>query len=860
MKLKLTILFLIVSYFSNAQKITFKAQSKEIQAGDSVLLSWKIEDFKRYKHIKIKHLKDNLEPEGSLYVKPQSSKRYYIQVYLGKNKRKYTKSVSINVLSPQILAFKTEKYKNTDEDSTIILWETSNCNRVILNGKIDLKSSGRLSFLFKKDTLLKLRLYNKNNISVEKELIVPIEQIEYLRTNSPIVIRDTLRVEWSYKECKKVRIEGLNKDFKPFGYKLFNPKKDTSYKFTIYRKNGDIIKSRVYVEVNSPVKTFYLSNTVFKNTKARLEWNVDKKFRVEMSVNDTIIRKHYGKMMVNPKLKNSYNLKVYDSNNTAVFDETKKVERQISPITHFKVPQVALFGIPIQIYWKVYPPFNVRIEGIGSNLRRVDSTEVIPVDDIEYRLIVSDKKGNDIDTASRFMEVVKRREFVKSVRDYTELDKKDEISFEIFAIDESKYPDEIKLYVLAVDKQGNFIKGLDNKEKNEQTQIIKEVIDISGGKKQKVSNFTFREYQENVSFPYDISMALDYSGSMYGITDSLEAAVKTFIKNKNKNDKISLVGFDHRLMKISDLKEDTDSLLSSITPNIVDSLGGATALYAGGDFAMQTTKSSRNNKVLILFTDGMENSSMQYYERYAFSAGTLAKKAKRNRTTIHVIAYGNGVNNRVLRKLAYTTGGNFYKLKFPSDINAVFEELPIILRNFYVITYKPIVEIGEHSVKLVYNNLKGKYQSLKTNYQVGTNFKIDETEPGTNDTYWSKEAGKLNKSPISVPQAIAFFDFNKTDLKNRYKQSIDTYIKFLKTNTDASVIIMGHTDTKGTDEYCYDLGKRRANAIKDYLLIKGIENKRIHTVSYGKNKLIWYPENTAWKAAENRRIEFLLVE
>ncbi len=860
MKLKLTLLFLLFAYLSNAQKITFKAQSKEIQLGDSVLLSWKLENFKRYNHIKIRHLKDSLKPEGSLYVKPKSTKRYYLKVYLGNNKRTYTKSVEITVLSPQILTFKTEQYENTDEDSTVIVWQTSNCNKVVLNDKQDLKLSGRLSFLLKKNTPFKLTVYNKNNISVKKEIIVPIKKIEYLRAKENITIRDTLKIEWSYKECKKIRIKGINKDFKPVGYKLFMPIKDTSYKFTIYRKNGKIDKSRVYVKVHSPVKKFYLSKMVFKNTKARLEWNVDKKFRVEMHVNDTIIRKPYGNMMVDTKIKNSYNLKVYDDKNIIVFDKTKKVESSISPIIRFEVPEVSLLGAPVQIYWKVYKPFNFRIEGIGNNLKHEDSVEVVPVDNIEYKLIVSDKKGKDIDTASRFIEVVKRREFIKNIKDYSELDKKDEISFEIFAIDESKYPNAIKLYVLAVDKQGNFIKGLEKRNKTAQKKIIKEIIDIAGMKKQKVKKFTFEEVQENVSFPYDISMALDYSGSMYGTIDSLEKAVKTFIKNKNKSDKVSLTGFDHNLLQISDLEHNKDSLLFKISPNIMDSLGGCTALYAGSDFAMQSIKSSPNNKILILFTDGMENSSLLYYEKYAFSATTLAKKAKRNKTKVHVVGFGSGVNNRVLRKLAYTTGGNFYKLHFPSDINAVFKELPIILRNFYVITYKPIAKKGEHSVKLVYNNLKGRYLSLKTNYQVGTNFTIKETEPGTIDTYWAKEANKLNKSPISVPQAIAFFDFNKVELKDVYKKSIDSYVNFLKTNTSASIIIMGHTDTKGTDEYCYELGKRRADTIKDYLISKGIDSERINTVSYGKSELIWYPENTAWKANENRRIEFLLVE
>ena len=59
-------------------------------------------------------------------------------------------------------------------------------------------------------------------------------------------------------------------------------------------------------------------------------------------------------------------------------------------------------------------------------------------------------------------------------------------------------------------------------------------------------------------------------------------------------------------------------------------------------------------------------------------------------------------------------------------------------------------------------------------------------------------------------------------LKNTYK--------------DSSVLIEGHCDERGTVEYNLELGKRRAQAVKDYLVDLGIEESRIHIVSYGKER------------------------
>ncbi|MCF6242235.1 MAG: OmpA family protein, partial [Bacteroidales bacterium] len=381
----------------------------------------------------------------------------------------------------------------------------------------------------------------------------------------------------------------------------------------------------------------------------------------------------------------------------------------------------------------------------------------------------------------------------------------------------------------------------------------------TGRTSRKITNYMFKEFGDVVSLPYDYSLFVDYSGSMAGVIDSLEKSVHTFISYKDKTDRISIARFDHSLAKVCDLEAKKDSLLKFFTMKGLDTLGGSTALYAGGDYAMNMISGTNNNKILILFTDGMENSSLSYFGQYAYTATQLAKKAKQLGVTIHVIAYGDGVNNPVLQKLAYTTGGNFYKLKNYDDVNRVFMELPIILKNYYVISYKPPAKKGKHSVRILYNNNQGKNYSTVANYMVGDKFTIDEYDKTYAKNYWQKAADSLHKIPVSVPQAVAYFDFDKTKLLDKYKEAIDGYIDYLEKQENTTIMIFGHTDSKGSDKYCYDLSLRRAQKVKDYMVKNGIDENRIFIKGCGKDEMIWKPEDKEWKAHENRRTEILLL-
>ena len=104
-------------------------------------------------------------------------------------------------------------------------------------------------------------------------------------------------------------------------------------------------------------------------------------------------------------------------------------------------------------------------------------------------------------------------------------------------------------------------------------------------------------------------------------------------------------------------------------------------------------------------------------------------------------------------------------------------------------------------------------------------------------------------------QAGALFDVDKSELKPRGKEKLDVLARKLKeTISTDSVDIEGHTDATGTDAYNQKLSERRAQAVKNYLALRGIPAERIHTAGYGEARPIASNASVQGRS-QNRRVE-----
>ena len=106
----------------------------------------------------------------------------------------------------------------------------------------------------------------------------------------------------------------------------------------------------------------------------------------------------------------------------------------------------------------------------------------------------------------------------------------------------------------------------------------------------------------------------------------------------------------------------------------------------------------------------------------------------------------------------------------------------------------------------------------------------------------------------------AFFHYDESTLDSDAQSALSSSATWLKSDQGASygLLIQGHCDERGTEQYNLALGDRRANVAKDYLVTLGIDQSRIRTVSYGEERPFEEGhDDNSW--AQNRRAHLVLV-
>jgi len=83
---------------------------------------------------------------------------------------------------------------------------------------------------------------------------------------------------------------------------------------------------------------------------------------------------------------------------------------------------------------------------------------------------------------------------------------------------------------------------------------------------------------------------------------------------------------------------------------------------------------------------------------------------------------------------------------------------------------------------------------------------------------------------------VVYFKLNSSDICPKGKTVLGEQADWLKKNPRALVLVEGNCDERGTTEYNFALGERRANAVRRYLVRNGVASNRIRVISYGKEK------------------------
>jgi peptidoglycan-associated lipoprotein len=107
-------------------------------------------------------------------------------------------------------------------------------------------------------------------------------------------------------------------------------------------------------------------------------------------------------------------------------------------------------------------------------------------------------------------------------------------------------------------------------------------------------------------------------------------------------------------------------------------------------------------------------------------------------------------------------------------------------------------------------------------------------------------------------EVMVHYDYDRSNVRPQDAAILDAKLAILQVNPGLRIMISGHCDDRGSDEYNLALGNRRALSAKQYLVDRGIEDSRISTNSFGEERPLDSAANeTAW--ATNRRSEFSIT-
>jgi OOP family OmpA-OmpF porin len=102
------------------------------------------------------------------------------------------------------------------------------------------------------------------------------------------------------------------------------------------------------------------------------------------------------------------------------------------------------------------------------------------------------------------------------------------------------------------------------------------------------------------------------------------------------------------------------------------------------------------------------------------------------------------------------------------------------------------------------------------------------------------------------------FDTDETEISGIYRSDLDSVINVMSNNPGVRLEIRGHTDSQGSAAYNQRLSERRAEAVKAYMVSRGISAERLSTAGFGSSRPVASNDN-ATGMAKNRRAELVYM-
>jgi peptidoglycan-associated lipoprotein len=176
-----------------------------------------------------------------------------------------------------------------------------------------------------------------------------------------------------------------------------------------------------------------------------------------------------------------------------------------------------------------------------------------------------------------------------------------------------------------------------------------------------------------------------------------------------------------------------------------------------------------------------------------------------------------------------------------------------------------LVVIALLGVALVAGCSSHKPRPQPTNANQSANPSLDQPlasgANGANATGGDANAGAESAGPSAeqLKNRTIYFEFDSSEIKAEYNAMITAHARYLASNPNTKVRIEGNTDERGSREYNIGLGERRAQAVRRALMLQGVNESQITTVSYGEERpAVTGHTEEAW--SRNRRANIVYLQ
>lgn len=411
---------------------------------------------------------------------------------------------------------------------------------------------------------------------------------------------------------------------------------------------------------------------------------------------------------------------------------------------------------------------------------------------------------------------------------------------DVWKLEHYSYPDSIRLFVRVLDTTGFVVTHMAEPYKSPGApdyfpRLIERLGERRRVRDSVVRNYRVREIGELDSIPANIALAIDCSGSMKGAKPTLDLGTELFIGMKRACDNISLVGYHKTITEVFPLTGDSSRMLREFREFKKNSQGLFTATFDGIMKSLQTLKDVPLDqpKVCVVFADGDENlSTVRLSDVYEY--------ATRHNISIYCVGFGYA-NDQALQDLSLYTGGKYYRAYTKADLLAIFLDIYNSLRNYYLVTYTPPRYEGIHNIFLTVNVPGRDTMVARGTYDKTPLNPIADTNEFSKRILFAYDESIIDTSSYIIIDELA-----------------DALLRF-----DRVVLeIQGHASRSGPDDnrvdYNMNLSLRRAEAVKQALVDRGVQAFRLKARGFGFSMPV-VPNDSEANRALNRRTVFRIL-